>query len=132
VVNKRESFLESFHSAAREPAIQRYWIGAPEGIGDSTERTGGGGANQAIRAVSNSSAACGSSLERGLIVVTAGIRVVRETTMQLMDTMPDARLIGQIREAASGVPGVCGVEKCFARKTGFKYHVDLRRFRRVI
>jgi divalent metal cation (Fe/Co/Zn/Cd) transporter len=61
----------------------------------------------------------------GLIVVSAGIRVVRETTMQLMDTMPDARLIVQIREAASGVPGVRGVEKCFARKTGFKYHVDL-------
>jgi len=61
----------------------------------------------------------------GLIVVSAGIRVVRETTLQLMDTMPDARLIAQIREAASGVPGVRGVEKCFARKTGFKYHVDL-------
>jgi cation diffusion facilitator family transporter len=61
----------------------------------------------------------------GLIVVSAGIRVVRETTMQLMDTMPDARLIAQIRQAASGVPGVRGVEKCFARKTGFKYHVDL-------
>ena len=61
----------------------------------------------------------------GLIVVSAGIRVVRGTTMQLMDTMPDARLIAQIRQAASGVPGVRGVEKCFARKTGFKYHVDL-------
>ena len=61
----------------------------------------------------------------GLIVVSAGIRVVRETSMQLMDTMPDARLIEQIREAAFGVPGVRGVEKCFARKTGFKYHVDL-------
>ena len=61
----------------------------------------------------------------GLIVVSAGIRVVRGTTMQLMDTMPDARLIAQIREAASRVPGVRGVEKCFARKTGFKYHVDL-------
>ena len=36
----------------------------------------------------------------GLIVISAGMRVVRETTMQLMDTMPDARLIAQIREAA--------------------------------
>jgi cation diffusion facilitator family transporter len=61
----------------------------------------------------------------GLIVISAGIRVVRETTMQLMDTMPAPRLIDQIREAAFGVPGVRGVEKCFARKTGFKYHVDL-------
>jgi cation diffusion facilitator family transporter len=61
----------------------------------------------------------------GLIVVTAGIRVARETTMQLMDTMPEARLIDEIREAAAAVAGVRGVEKCFARKTGFKYHVDL-------
>jgi cation diffusion facilitator family transporter len=61
----------------------------------------------------------------GLIVVSAGIRVARETSMQLMDTMPDPQLIWQIREAAFGVPGVRGVEKCYARKTGFKYHVDL-------
>jgi cation diffusion facilitator family transporter len=61
----------------------------------------------------------------GLIVISAGIRVARETSMQLMDTMPDAKLIAQIREAAFAVPGVRGVEKCFARKTGFKYHVDL-------
>jgi len=61
----------------------------------------------------------------GLIVISAGIRVARQTSMQLMDTMPDVRLIGQIREAAFAVPGVRGVEKCFARKTGFKYHVDL-------
>jgi len=61
----------------------------------------------------------------GLIVISAGVRVVRETAMQLMDTMPDAGLIGEIREAAMAVPGVRGVEKCFARKTGFKYHVDL-------
>jgi len=61
----------------------------------------------------------------GFIVVLAGVRVTRETAMQLMDTMPDARLIAQIRQAAFAVPGVRGVEKCFARKTGFKYHVDL-------
>jgi cation diffusion facilitator family transporter len=61
----------------------------------------------------------------GLIVISAGIRVVRETSMQLMDTMPDDRLIAQIRAAAFAVPEVRGVEKCFARKTGFKYHVDL-------
>ena len=42
-----------------------------------------------------------------------------------MDTMPDDRLIDQIRAAAKAVPGVRGVEKCFARKTGMKYHVDL-------
>ena len=61
----------------------------------------------------------------GLIVISAGLRVVRDTSSQLMDTMPDPSLIAQIREAAFAVPEVRGVEKCFARKTGFKYHVDL-------
>ena len=61
----------------------------------------------------------------GLIVIMVGVRVVRDTTMQLMDTMPDEALMVQIRAAAATVPGARGVEKCFARKTGLRYHVDL-------
>jgi cation diffusion facilitator family transporter len=61
----------------------------------------------------------------GLIVVFLGAHVVRDTTMQLMDTMPDSRLLQQIRASALSVPGALGVEKCYARKTGLKYHVDL-------
>ncbi|MCU1238346.1 MAG: cation diffusion facilitator family transporter, partial [Candidatus Solibacter sp.] len=59
----------------------------------------------------------------GLIEIAAGIRVSRETAIQLMDTMPGEPLIAQIRAAAMSVPGVLGVEKCYARKTGLKYHV---------
>jgi len=61
----------------------------------------------------------------GIIVIFTGLRVVRETSLQLMDTMPDPKLTNRIREVAKGVPGVEGVEKCFARKTGLQYHVDL-------
>jgi cation diffusion facilitator family transporter len=61
----------------------------------------------------------------GLIVIVAGLRVSRDTALQLMDTMPDERLMTQIRATASTVAGVRGVEKCFARKTGLRYHVDL-------
>ena len=61
----------------------------------------------------------------GLIVIFVGVRVSYETAMQLMDTMPDARMMDQIRAAAASVPGARGVEKCFARKTGLSYHVDL-------
>ncbi|HWB83646.1 MAG TPA: cation diffusion facilitator family transporter [Bryobacteraceae bacterium] len=61
----------------------------------------------------------------GLIVVWTGVRVARDTALQLMDTMPEERLMNQIRAVASFVDGVRGVEKCFARKTGFRYHVDL-------
>jgi len=48
-----------------------------------------------------------------------------DSAMHLMDTMPDDRSMLKIREVALSVPDVAGVEKCFARKTGFKYHVDL-------
>jgi cation diffusion facilitator family transporter len=61
----------------------------------------------------------------GLIVVFLGLRVAYETTMELMDTMPDETTMGQIRRAALEVPGALGIEKCYARKTGFKHHVDL-------
>lgn len=61
----------------------------------------------------------------GLIVIFLGVRVVRDTTLQLMDTMPDAKSMDQIRAVALGVPGAKGIEKCFARKTGLKWHVDL-------
>lgn len=61
----------------------------------------------------------------GLVVVTVGIRVAYQTAMQLMDTMPEERLMNQIRSVAAGVQGARGVEKCFARKTGLRYHVDL-------
>jgi cation diffusion facilitator family transporter len=61
----------------------------------------------------------------GLIVVFVGLRVARETVLQLMDTMPDDAQMSEIRGVALRVRGAKGVEKCFARKTGLRYHVDL-------
>jgi cation diffusion facilitator family transporter len=61
----------------------------------------------------------------GLIVIFTGVRVSRDTAYQLMDTMPDEKLLDEIRRTAMRVAGVRGVEKCFARKTGMRYHVDL-------
>jgi cation diffusion facilitator family transporter len=61
----------------------------------------------------------------GLIVIFTGLRITRETAYHLMDTMPDPRMMDIVRSAAMRVNGVRGVEKCFARKTGFQYHVDL-------
>ncbi|SRR5579864_5326819 len=61
----------------------------------------------------------------GVIVVFTGIRVARDTGLQLMDTMPNQRMMQTIRDVAHKVSGVEGVEKCFARKTGLQYHVDL-------
>lgn len=61
----------------------------------------------------------------GLIVIFTGLGVVRDTSLQLMDTMPGEDLMQSVRTVACTVPGVAGVEKCYARKTGLQYHVDL-------
>lgn len=61
----------------------------------------------------------------GLFVIITGLRVLRESSLELMDTMPAGEQIAQIRAHAAGVPGVVAIEKCFARKTGLQYHVDL-------
>jgi cation diffusion facilitator family transporter len=61
----------------------------------------------------------------GLIVIFVGMRVVRDTTLQLMDTMPDPEDMQRIREVGLSVPGALGIEKCYARKTGLQWHVDL-------
>lgn len=61
----------------------------------------------------------------GVIVVFLGLRVVHETAQQLLDRMPSPEMTEDIRRVALAVPGARAVEKCFARKTGLRYHVDL-------
>jgi cation diffusion facilitator family transporter len=61
----------------------------------------------------------------GSIVVFLGFNVVRETSLSLIDTMPDEETMRTIRRSALKVPGALAVEKCFARKTGLRFHVDL-------
>jgi len=61
----------------------------------------------------------------GIIVIATAVRIILDASMHLMDTMPSDEMMDRIRTAARRVSDVKGVEKCFARKTGLKYHVDL-------
>src|SRR5436190_792319 len=61
----------------------------------------------------------------GLIVILTGLRVLRDASLELMDTMPGAEMIERIRATAADVPGVLAVDKSYARKTGLKYHIDI-------
>jgi cation diffusion facilitator family transporter len=61
----------------------------------------------------------------GLVVVLTGVQIVRRATFELADTMPSPAFTAEISRAAMAVPGVLGVEKQLARKTGLQYHVDL-------
>lgn len=61
----------------------------------------------------------------GLVVTALAIQVVHRTMDNLLDTMPEPEKLAEIRRVALHVSGALGIEKCFARKTGLKYHVDL-------
>jgi cation diffusion facilitator family transporter len=61
----------------------------------------------------------------GLIVILTGLRVVREASLELADTMPEPEMALRLKEVALKVDGVRRVEQQRARKTGLQYHADL-------
>lgn len=61
----------------------------------------------------------------GIVVCLIGLRVVRDASLELMDTMPGAAMMAEVRRVALADPDVGGVEEARARKTGLQYHVDL-------
>ncbi|HEX4773165.1 MAG TPA: cation diffusion facilitator family transporter [Bryobacteraceae bacterium] len=65
------------------------------------------------------------SIVISVIVIFLAIQVVHRTVDSLLDTMPEDARMAEIRAVALSVPGTLGIEKCFARRTGLKYHVDL-------
>lgn len=61
----------------------------------------------------------------GIVVMVTGIRLGRDASLELMDTTPDCELLDAVTTTALSVPGVLGIEKRLARKSGLHYHVDL-------
>jgi len=59
------------------------------------------------------------------IILFSGLRQVRQPIAELLDTDPSPKLEMEIRRIAKQVAGVAGLEKCLARKMGFRYYVDL-------
>ena len=60
----------------------------------------------------------------GLIAFN-GIRLCRPALAELMDTAPSDEIERHVRAVASRVEGVVALEKCFVRKMGLEYYVDL-------
>jgi cation diffusion facilitator family transporter len=59
------------------------------------------------------------------VILFGGWQQLRRPIAELLDTAPAPELEQRVRAAAGGVPDVMGVEKCFVRKVGFRYYVDL-------
>ena len=60
-----------------------------------------------------------------LLVIVLGVNVLRDSSWELLDSMPSEEMLREIRTCALTVPGALGIEQCRARKTGLQYHVDL-------
>jgi cation diffusion facilitator family transporter len=60
-----------------------------------------------------------------LIIAWNGWKLLRPALDELMDTAPSQSFNAQIRKIATEIPNVNAVEKCFVRKMGFHYFVDM-------
>lgn len=54
--------------------------------------------------------------------------IFRPALGEIMDEHKYDEQVGMIRKVSLSVPGILGTEKCFVRKAGMKYHVELHAF----
>ncbi|HEY5041686.1 MAG TPA: cation diffusion facilitator family transporter [Verrucomicrobiae bacterium] len=66
-----------------------------------------------------------AALAAACVIAWNGWRLLRPAFNELMDRSPDHELIEQIRAVAEKIPGVGSVEKCFVRKMGYQFFVDM-------
>lgn len=60
----------------------------------------------------------------GLIIYNA-IGLLRPALAEIMDAAPSNEIVMKVRKLANTVPDVLAIEKCYVRKMGFDYYVDL-------
>jgi cation diffusion facilitator family transporter len=66
-----------------------------------------------------------SAVCAALVVLYHGWKQLRPAVLELADIAPDPNLESQVRTIARRVPGILGLDKCFVRKMGFSFYVDL-------
>jgi cation diffusion facilitator family transporter len=58
-------------------------------------------------------------------IVWAGVELFRSSASEMMDRQASKGLVNELRQTASAVAGVKGVEKLWARKSGLEYFADI-------
>ncbi len=59
------------------------------------------------------------------IIIFNGYRLLQPALMEITDAAPDPEIINEVKEIILSVPGVQGVDKCYIRKMGFDFFVDV-------
>jgi cation diffusion facilitator family transporter len=60
-----------------------------------------------------------------LVIAFNAYKILTPAIAEIMDAAPSSQIVQEVREAASKVPGVTGLDKCYVRKMGFEYYVDI-------
>lgn len=66
-----------------------------------------------------------AALLAAILIIYNAIGIIRPALGEIMDAAPPAEINTKVRELAAEVSEVKEVEKCFVRKMGFDYFVDL-------
>ena len=66
-----------------------------------------------------------AALFASVIIVINAYRIFKPALFELLDTAPPVQVIQKVRDVAGKVEGVMGIDKCFVRKMGFDYFVDI-------
>lgn len=59
------------------------------------------------------------------IIAFNAFRMLKPAVNEIMDTAPSPHIENNVRKVASSIDGVIGLDKCFVRKMGFEFYVDL-------
>jgi cation diffusion facilitator family transporter len=66
-----------------------------------------------------------AALFASAIILFNAFRLLRPALNEIMDTAPPPEKVQKVIETASLVKGVLGIDKCYLRKMGFEYYVDI-------
>ena len=66
-----------------------------------------------------------AALFASLIIIFNAYRLLKPALQEIMDAAPSPELILKLVATANQVEGVYAIDKCFARKMGFEYYIDM-------
>lgn len=66
-----------------------------------------------------------AALFASIIIIINAFRLFKPAFYEIMDTAPPMYILDEIKIAASKVDGVVGIDKCFVRKMGLEFFVDI-------
>ncbi|MGA7625257.1 MAG: cation diffusion facilitator family transporter [Candidatus Acidiferrales bacterium] len=66
-----------------------------------------------------------AALGAAVVILYNAMKQLQPAFLELTDRAPDSSLESRVREIAGSVRNVIGLDKCFVRKMGFSFYVDL-------